>query len=1120
MRKFLASSFMALERRRRAARFRPADLSIFSDFDPIFYRRINPELAERSDSELLRHFLDRGWQEGADPNAVFSVSLYFKHNPDVAEAGLNPYSHFLTNGKNEGRITFLSLWGNSSGLHVPADHLDTAVKEIDLTFLRTQLSDDMNALSDRDLTAYYLVQGPQEGLEPRRDFSTKIYTDANRDIVSAGSNPFLHYILYGRTEGRRTSGLGAPAGKAKPTPPNPKHDKDIARPHFDPEFYRTRYVDMAGASDEGGLEHFMLHGWREGRNPSANFNTQFYLEENADVRTAGINPLLHYIEIGASEGRPGQSTGTPQPRVSEGDLQNVRPHFDADFYRATNDDLSGSDEDLLQHFMITGWKERRDPSAEFSIDYYLEIYPDVSAGGGNPFLHYVLFGKAEGRRPRGDEPMRMVFNPSASLTPDHLQSVTHYPNSELPVPIAPLRVNTKSMDLHWIVPDFRRGSGGHMTIFRMIRHLELFGHRCKIWIENPVFHSTGEEAWEEIVKYFQCVTAEVDFVSNGFFETSGDAVIATGWSTAFLAERAKGFAGKFYFVQDHEVEFHPTGSERLLARQSYDFDLDCICASPWLDKLMSEKYGHWARHFYLAYDHETYRIVDKKAHHARFNKKLKGPCKIAVYARDHTARRCVSLALIALESLGARRQDFEVHFFGQETLAFFETPFPAVNHGVLNAAQLAELYNDCHIGICFSGTNYSLVPQEMMACGLPLVELNGDSTRAIFPDGVVSLGGPNPLDIAAKVASLIDDPELRKTQAETALDWVQEFSWEGSGRDVEGAIIERLSEKTKPSTPATLVSRDVLLDVVIPTWNGVGELEPVIEALRGQRDRDRIQIYCIDSSSSDGTIEWLKKQRDVSLTVIDQKEFQHGRTRNDGAALGSAPVVSFLTQDAMPTNSGWATDIIKMFDHVPEAAGLFGRHEPYPGHPLFVRDEITRHFANMLKYPLVLSKYTDPAKWESGDPGWRQFLHYYSDNNSAMRREVWKDIPYPEVDYGEDQVWARDIIEAGFSKLYAPTACVYHSHDYNPAETYKRSKTEGAFFYEHFGYELGLGSESEIADQVRREQMNFKSWARKKGIDQEEIDMRLANIAEKHRGLRDGRLEATERLGQRGRKAS
>jgi len=51
------------------------------------------------------------------------------------------------------------------------------------------------------------------------------------------------------------------------------------------------------------IEHYLLYGGFEGRNPGPYFDTQYYLAENEDVRTSGINPLVHYINSGKAEGR-------------------------------------------------------------------------------------------------------------------------------------------------------------------------------------------------------------------------------------------------------------------------------------------------------------------------------------------------------------------------------------------------------------------------------------------------------------------------------------------------------------------------------------------------------------------------------------------------------------------------------------------------------------------------------------------------------------------------------------------------------------------------------------------------------------------------------------------------
>ena len=44
-------------------------------------------------------------------------------------------------------------------------------------------------------------------------------------------------------------------------------------------------------------------GWREGRDPSASFDTRGYLAANPDVAAAGVNPLDHYLMFGIFEGR-------------------------------------------------------------------------------------------------------------------------------------------------------------------------------------------------------------------------------------------------------------------------------------------------------------------------------------------------------------------------------------------------------------------------------------------------------------------------------------------------------------------------------------------------------------------------------------------------------------------------------------------------------------------------------------------------------------------------------------------------------------------------------------------------------------------------------------------------
>ncbi len=71
---------------------------------------------------------------------------------------------------------------------------------------------------------------------------------------------------------------------------------------FDNEWYLETYKEV-GASRFSPAEHYMLWGWREGRDPSAHFSTKGYLEKNPDVAEMDICPLVHWKLKGKKEKR-------------------------------------------------------------------------------------------------------------------------------------------------------------------------------------------------------------------------------------------------------------------------------------------------------------------------------------------------------------------------------------------------------------------------------------------------------------------------------------------------------------------------------------------------------------------------------------------------------------------------------------------------------------------------------------------------------------------------------------------------------------------------------------------------------------------------------------------------
>ena len=168
---------------------------------------------------------------------------------------------------------------------------------------------------------------------------------------------------------------------------------------FDPDWYAKQLGLKGGARK--ALRHFLK--WRGVHDPSVRFSSGAYLFDNPDVRTARLNPLLHYLRYGIDEGRTakdiyGRISGAAEP-MDDQSIARLRGHFDQAFYAAANPDLKKED-DLFSHFMRVGWRQNRDPAPWFSIKDYLR---DNSLVGKNPFVHYVLSGASLGCRKRDSQ---------------------------------------------------------------------------------------------------------------------------------------------------------------------------------------------------------------------------------------------------------------------------------------------------------------------------------------------------------------------------------------------------------------------------------------------------------------------------------------------------------------------------------------------------------------------------------------------------------------------------------------------------------------------------------------------------------------------------------------------
>ena len=114
-----------------------------------------------------------------------------------------------------------------------------------------------------------------------------------------------------------------------------------------------------------------------------------------------------------------------KPRLDpDSDVGIAAQAFDQAFYLATYPDVAEVGADALDHFVTYGWREGRDPNADFSVSGYLVAFPDVAASGANPFVHYLTHGRPKVVPPESPLGFRFDIIEHQQTLEDRLDHIT------------------------------------------------------------------------------------------------------------------------------------------------------------------------------------------------------------------------------------------------------------------------------------------------------------------------------------------------------------------------------------------------------------------------------------------------------------------------------------------------------------------------------------------------------------------------------------------------------------------------------------------------------------------------------------------------------------------------
>ena len=199
------------------------------------------------------------------------------------------------------------------------------------------------------------------------------------------------------------------------------------------------------------------------------------------------------------------------------------------------------------------------------------------------------------------------------------------------------------------------------------------------------------------------------------------------------------------------------------------------------------------------------------------------------------------------------------------------------------------------------------------------------------------------------------------------------------------------------------------IDVIIPVYRPTEKLHKVLYRLCRQTHLPEqiILLHTRDGIKLDVSV--CKDRVSVTEIPILEKEFDHGRTREQGIWMSDADIVVMMTQDAVPVDSFLLEKLSETLKEHSDAVAAYARQIPDQNCGLL--EKYTRVF----NYPPK-----SQIKSQKDLPKLGIKTYFCSNVCAAYRRGVYLELggfPHPVI-FNEDLIFAAGAVRSGWKIIY------------------------------------------------------------------------------------------------------